>query len=250
VLALRGHVAGGMTENPWTRLDVTHDGPYVLDADLPYVTAFNDALAARVTGRSARSPHHIEETLVPEPWLGRRDAPVCMLLLNPGVGDDDHLVHADAVFRTRVAGALATDDSPHFHLADPTLSAGRRWWSHALASVRRDLKIRDASALSDAVSAIQLFPYHSREFAHLGVRVPSQAATIARVREHLERGTILLVRSSLSWVGVVPELAQRAHADHVFPLEGRRVHLNRSALGADAAYRTVLNALSTRVRSA
>lgn len=248
-MALRDQLRDGMSDNPWRHLDVTQHGPYVLDVDRPFITAFNDALAARVTGSSVRSPLHIEEQLVPEPWLGRRDAPVCLLLLNPGVGDDDHQLHADVAFRARLAGTLATGDSSHFHLADSTLSAGRRWWSQALASVRRDLKVPDASALSDAVSAIQLFPYHSREFAHLGVRIPSQAATIARVREQLERGTILLVRSWLSWIGLVPELAQRAHEDHVFRLEGRRVHVSPSGLGTDAAYGLVLSALSARLGS-
>lgn len=75
--------------------------------------------------------------------------------------------------------------------------------------------------IGDAVSANQLFQYHSRESLHLGVRIPAQPAIIARVREHLNRGAILLELLWLSWVGLAPELAHAAHEGRVFRVEGR-----------------------------
>jgi len=236
-----------MNMNPWTSLDVAGSGPYVLPGDLPYVRAYNAAIALEATGGKARPPTHIVEELVPEPWLGRRDAPVCLLLLNPGVGAGDLAQHADAAFRTRLAAAIADDDAPHFHLAADTAWPVRRWWSAALASMCRTLRRTDAADLQNAVSALQLFPYHSPAFGHLGVRLPSQAATITRVHEHLERRTLLIARSWPSWVGMVPELAAPAHAHHVIRLRGRGVRLHPNTLGDAAAFDRVVEAIRPRL---
>lgn len=235
------------SDNLWVELDVEGSGPYVLSGDLPFVRAYNAAIALEATVRKARPPTHIVEELVPEPWLGRRDAPVCLLLLNPGVADGDLALHADRAFRTRLAAAIADDNAPHFHLAADTAWPGRRWWSSALASVSRALHCRDAADLQNAVSALQLFPYHSRAFGHLGVRLPSQAATIARVHEHLERRTLLIVRSWSSWVGMVPELAAPAHADHVIRLRGRGVRLHPNTLGDARVFDRVVEAIRPRL---
>lgn len=236
-----------MTQNPWRGIDVSHGGPYLLDADRPFVQAFNAALPRRAMS-AVRSPLHIEENLVPEPWLGRRDAPVCLLLLNPGVDDRDFVFHRDADFRARLAAAIGDDDAPHFHLSDAAATPGRRWWVHALSSLQSTLGANDAGALQYAVSAIQLFPYHSRKFGHIGIRVPSQAASIARVHEHLARRTILVVRSWISWVGLVPELADPRRVDHVFPFGGRRLHLHSTWLGGQAAFDTIVEAVRPHVR--
>ena len=237
-----------MTPNPSPSLDVNHEGPYVLDADRPFVEAFNAALPHGAT-RATPSPLHIQEHLVPEPWLGRRDAPVCLLLLNPGVDDRDFVSHRDADFRARLAAAIGDDDAPHFHLSNAAATPGRRWWVHAMSSLQSTLGANDAGALQDAVSAIQLFPYRSRNFGHIGVRVPSQAASIARVHEHLARRTILVVRSWFSWVGLVPELADPRRADHVFPFGGRRLQLHSTWLGGQAAFDSIVEAVRPRVRA-
>jgi hypothetical protein len=236
-----------MTQNPWRGLNVNHDGPYVLDADRPFVEAFNTALP-RGAMPDTPSQFHIEGHLVPEPWLGRRDAPVCLLLLNPGVDQGDFAVHRDAHYRSRLAAAISDDHAPHFHLSDAAATPGRRWWVRALSSLQGALDVHDPGTLHDAVSAIQLFPYHSRKLGHLGVRVPSQAASIARVHEHLARRTILVVRSWISWIGVVPALSDPRHADHVFPFGGRRLHLHGTWLGGQAAFDTIVEAVRPRVR--
>lgn len=239
-----------MTTNPWQSLDITHDSRYVLPDDWPFVEAFNAALKRDTAASEQHPPLHIFEELVPEPWLGRRDAPVCLLLLNPGMAEEDFALHRDPAFRAALARSIVDDAAPHFHLASPPSWPARRWWSAALASVRRAVEVDDASALRNAVSAIQLFPYHSREFGHLGVRVPSQAASIARVHEHLERRTLLVVRSWLSWVGMVPELADPERADHVIPLRGRGVRLHPNTVGGDAAFRRIVEAIRPSIETA
>ena len=162
-------------------------------------------------------------------------------------GGEDLALHRDSAFRAALAHSIVDDMAPHFHLASPPEWPARRWWSAALASVRRALDVDDASALRNAISAIQLFPYHSREFGHLGVRVPTQAARIARVHEHLKRRTLLVVRSWLSWVGAVPELADPGRADHVIPLRGRGVRLHPNTLGDAAAFDRVVEAICPRL---
>ena len=64
--------------NPWPAL--SYEPPFVLHEDLHPVLQFN----ARATGRT-----RLELDLLPEPFVGRVEAPVVLLTLNPGVSDDD-----------------------------------------------------------------------------------------------------------------------------------------------------------------
>ena len=108
-----------MTTNPWQSLDITHDSRYVLPDDWPFVEAFNTALKRDTAASELHPPLHIFEDLVPEPWLGRRHAPVCLLLLNPGMADEDFALHRDPAFRAALARSIVDDAAPHFHLASP-----------------------------------------------------------------------------------------------------------------------------------
>ena len=182
--------------------------------------------------------------------MGGATPPVCLLLLNHGMVEQDLAVHRDATFRAALVASLADDAAPHFHLASMSGGPAHRWRSRALASVCRELRVKDARALQNAVSAIKLFPYHSRKFDHAGIRLPSAAATVARVEEQLERRTILIVRSWRIWVGMIPALADPFHADHVIRLRGRGVYLRKNTLGSVDAFEAVVEVMRTRVTNA
>ena len=71
--------------NPW--LEVPGSPPFIAPADERYVDAFNAS--------DGRHPEHeIDTRLLPEPWLGRHDAPVVMLTPNPGFDPSDVAFHA------------------------------------------------------------------------------------------------------------------------------------------------------------
>src|SRR5690348_8054992 len=97
--------------NPWTALP--RSAPYVLATDVDPIARFN---------ATARAPFRIELGLMPEPFVGRVDAPIVLLTLNPGVSADDFALHGDEAFRSRVRrchvqGAM---EYPNYYL-DPEI---------------------------------------------------------------------------------------------------------------------------------
>ena len=72
-------------DNPWTNLPSA--SPFVLSEDQRAINAFNQSLLKR----NPRDPRVIDTTIPPEPFLGLRDAPVVVLMGNPGrdAGDDE-----------------------------------------------------------------------------------------------------------------------------------------------------------------
>jgi hypothetical protein len=66
-------------DNPW--FDLPLAPPYVLPRDQEILEAWN---------HFADEPHSLDLDLLPSPWVGRLDAPVIALNLNPGLGDTDH----------------------------------------------------------------------------------------------------------------------------------------------------------------
>jgi len=79
------------SSNPW--LGLPAEPPFVLAEDRAVLAAFN----AKVNPRT-----RVETALLPEPYVGRVEAPVFLLLLNPGVSNDDFAFHRQPAFRERV----------------------------------------------------------------------------------------------------------------------------------------------------
>ncbi len=98
--------------NPW--LSLPAEVPFVLGEDSSAIAQFN----GRATERT-----RIETTLLPEPFVGRLDAPILLLALNPGVSDGDFALHKDAAFqnRVRLCHRSAQLDWPYYYL-DPGVS--------------------------------------------------------------------------------------------------------------------------------
>src|SRR5918995_716656 len=70
--------------NPWRSVGM--EAPYVYEPDKPAVAAFN----AR-----ASDEHRIQTDVLPQPFLGSKDAPIVLLNLNPGFDDSDYLVYEE-----------------------------------------------------------------------------------------------------------------------------------------------------------
>ena len=79
-------------ENPWTHLP--DSPPFVLEEDCEAVEHFN-------VKPDARTQIHTE--ILPEPFLGRPDAPVVVLSLNPGFHEYDLYWHRNNRFSKLLA---------------------------------------------------------------------------------------------------------------------------------------------------
>jgi hypothetical protein len=182
--------------NPW--LSLPSDEPRVLSADFALIEAFND-------GRSIAAGRY-DLSLWPEPFFGRPDAPVVLLALNPGLGPDDHITHAQDRFGERVRASLAhqLEPWPFLHLQSQPTLPGEVWWHRITTPLREAVGVEQ---LSRSLLCVQFFPYHSKVFRSGGLRVPSQDYGFGLVRAAIDRGAVIVVmRSWKLWVNAVPAL--------------------------------------------
>lgn len=184
-----------ITENPWR--DIPKQAPFWLPCDEPYIEYFN-----KVTTDSFK----IRENSFPEPYLGNPEAPVVLLLVNPGGGDVDKDVPTppeikDALRREYESSVPMPS---HLHLSSETKTTGRAWWNGICKSLERDV---GPDLLHSRILSIEFSAYHSKSFGHGGLRLPSQQFSFAMVRSAIGRGaTIVGVRGKRHWCGAIPEL--------------------------------------------
>ncbi|MBL8889155.1 MAG: hypothetical protein JNL67_04205 [Planctomycetaceae bacterium] len=180
-------------KNPWRSLPRDE---FVLSEDLPFALEFN---------RRARGPEKLVLDLVPEPFFGRRDAPIVLLLLNPGVGQTGKQKHHPPDFAAALRADIA-GDSPknHFHLSNTIQGPGQRWW---LSACRELIREAGLAAVSRNLLSIEFSPYHSQKFAHGLVRFPSQSYSFWLVEEAIRRNAVIVcMRGLKQWFGAVPSL--------------------------------------------
>ncbi len=181
--------------NPW--LALRESQPFVLDSDAPLVQRFN---------QRASDPVRIQTSLLPEPYIGRVDAPVVLLTLNPGVSPGDFALHEDSEFRERIRACHRQEEVayPNYYL-DPDVTGPGAAWVQRIA--RPLIQVFGARTVANTLSLMEFFPYHSVRFAHGKLRVPSQAYTFALVEAAVERGAaIFITRGRELWTETVPAL--------------------------------------------
>lgn len=194
--------------NPWTALPVA--APYVLPEDEPILNKY----APKLTGDK-----QIRTEVMPAPFIGSLDtAQIFLLALNPGFKErdityqDEHLDFADInrkalTFKSR---------TPFFYLdaAHPD-GGGYKWWYRRL---RHFIQKYGMKAVTEKLMCVQLFPYHSRSYAGLPERLPSQEYSFHLVRQAiLQKKPIVIMRSREQWLQAVPELRHYDYVELRFP---------------------------------
>ena len=100
-----------MARNPWSSLP--NSPPFVLADDKRAIEAFN---------QKAKKNAIIQTEMLPEPFVGSLNAPVFVLLENPGAGggEEDFALHRQPEFQRRVRACHQQRPSqfPHYFL-DP-----------------------------------------------------------------------------------------------------------------------------------
>jgi hypothetical protein len=183
--------------NPW--LKVPDSAPFVLADDRPAIDRFN---------ASAPSRTRVETDLLPEPFVGRVDAPIVLLALNPGVSDGDFALHRQAAFRdlVRACHRQASTDWPYYYLNPNVEGPGARWSRRVLGPL---IRAAGLEAVARGIVLFEYFPYHSRAFAHRALRVPSQQFGFGVLRQALKTAAAVFVtRGRALWEATIPELAQ------------------------------------------
>ena len=190
-----------LIDNPWLHLRTR--APFVLQEDAEAIKAFN---------RRARPETRIETDLLPMPFVGRIDAQVILLLLNPGVSDESYIVHRIAQFRRSVRTCHRQDpvEYPNYFLDPKTEGPGVKWWTRALGDL---IHLCGRQKVAQHVAALQYMPYRAREFSHSRLRLPSQQFTFQALRAAIRRKAVVLVcRGKKPWTTAVPALARYRRA--------------------------------------
>jgi hypothetical protein len=220
-------------ENPWT--DFTSGDPYVLPADLPQVLAFNRGLQQTDVRR-------LRLNVVPEPYIGRVDAPVVLLAINPGYTSEDVHFTNDAYARDVWQRNLLHQplDYPFYPL-DPALSwaAGAIWWTRRLRAL---LAASDRKTVANNLLCIEYFPYHSYKNPLFPGEVPSQAYSFDLVNRAIARGaTILITRGVRAWRHRITRLRDYTHVFDTANPQNSSVFPGNFPTGFNEAVRRLLN---------
>lgn len=195
--------------NPWDSLSPSES--LVLPSDRLAIEVYNERAQERGHER-----YLIHTNLIPEPFFGPFDASVVVLLMNPGVSEQDTQAHADPGLRERLLANLRRGDpeerqQPHVHLAADLAHPGAVWWGDAVNRLTRedvDDRRLTRERIASRLLAVQFFPYHSRRFDHGLLRLPSQDFSFALVRRAIARDALIIMRGAKYWLGAVPELAR------------------------------------------
>lgn len=136
-------------DNPWLRLP--EKPPFVLPEDEELVFKFNER---------RKEQNQIPVELPPEPYAGRKDAPVVLLTRHPSYHPLDHIYMCDnadfaaSMQRTR---ALEKQDYPFYHLNKKYRgNPGLEFWEERLEQPLDELGHRTCS---QGFLLLQLFPY-------------------------------------------------------------------------------------------
>lgn len=185
----------------------------------------------------------IRSELLPEPFFGPRNAPVVLLLLNPGFHPDDVALHARADFAHRLRASLASGAADHLHLAADASGPGHHWWTRAVRPLTRAASL---GAVARGLLAVEYFPYHSIAFAHAHLRLPSQHFSFGLVQDAMARGAEIVVgRGYDFWLGALPALGSYSRCTRM--KNPRRTSLSPGNLDHPQTFERIVDAVRALV---
>ena len=213
-------------KNPW--VSMSRNPPFVLPQDLPWIEAFNAALSNK-----DRQAHTIVTDVPPNPFAGPFDAPVVLLLANPGSDPNDRIEQGspagiDMIYRNlsgeQGGPGWVFDD----HFVD--MACGR-WWRSRTKDLAEQLG--GYGQLADRLLMVEFHGYHSKSWTAPFVTFPSQYFGFSLVHRAMNRGALIIVgRAMRHWYAAVPGL--QAYENKVEKLASpRSANLSRGNIGPD-----------------
>lgn len=190
--------------NPWLDLNLRTYAPRYVN---PIDEAMVDAYEIKQRGPEFQLATH----LLPEPWVGRLDAPVVMLLANPGVAEreEDPNWSPSPAERHRAQASLRQKplSTPYYWLDEELADTdGYAWADHLLKRLVADV---GREAVAHNLVTLSSHAYHSHMFDDRFRALPSQRFTVAALRRAMAKDALVIaVRARKYWFAAVPELEQ------------------------------------------
>lgn len=201
----------------------------------------------------------LTKELLPEPYVGRLDAPVVLLMNNPKAGENDQLIHTQQWFRAAHRDNLLQrrGQFPFYYLdpnlkerADSTVLGNTRdkdphgwaYWERLLADVLQVLPVGQVSA---NLLLVQAFAYHSRRRGNGDRwRLPTSEFGAHLVRRAVDEGRVVIVMRT--WMrDLFPDLRRDLATVGLWPRSHRAGTVSERNLGRDGFAR-VLETLRRR----
>jgi hypothetical protein len=177
---------GSMTinvPNPW--LSPPREEPYVLSQDSGAVNRWNASL-------DPNDPRRLELHVLPEPVLGLHEAPVVLLMANPGSNPEDRDIDRTFVTPANLESLTTPGGTPIFSLDDRAafLPGGMVW-----REITKGLLApgRGYSDIAEKLLVVQYHGYHSAKPSLPSEHLPSQDFAIALVAAAMKRKAAIIM---------------------------------------------------------
>ena len=185
--------------NPWQ--DLPEYSPYLLEFDHKVVLSHN--------ARVENDYKFKYDDVLPEPYLGRPDAPVMLLNLNPGFKDEDIIFYGQDLVRKLWRKNILHEEMEYpFYLLDTSLDpklGGTKWWRKKLKEL---ITTAGVKIVANNICCVEFFPYHSLKYKSLKAIIESQKYSFYLVEQAIQNGVaIIIMRSEKQWFSVVPQLS-------------------------------------------
>jgi len=208
--------------NPWQ--DLPKQPPYILKVDQDYIDAHNSLYHQISKGTEKRKRKlggdnsekrtttyenvRIHHTAIPEPFGGRRNAPVVILLANPKAELNPQKRPNSKQTKIIRDGLVSPKGQPFFAITDSFKGTGAyEWWQPRLAQLCDEVGF---DVVVNNIQVIELHGYHSLKFTSPMKEFPSQAYQFFLVRKAIERGALIVIPWAVKhWQASVPELMKK-----------------------------------------
>ena len=156
--------------------------------------------------RNPRATESLRLDFLPSPYLGKPDACVYLLLLNPG-GRHDDFKYGDGFVQER-RRALRFESRDCFWPLSPEMK-GSEAFQYAEPRLRALINIVGLERVTQRMMWLQYLGYQSLVWRPFPVPLPSQQFAFWLLREAMSANKIVVIgRSRQLWIDAVPELGR------------------------------------------
>lgn len=217
---------------------------------------------------------NFELKLLPEPYIGNREAPIYLLNLNPSVDDlmclpdpeeikplqarlKSHMICNYLFYENKNEWIKCNEylKFKFYHL-DPEYKyfQGFWWWYRKLKKLlevlQKDNKLYDSFKIAaNSLFNVEYMPYHSKKYINIWCRLPSQEFNFGLVETALKENKIIIImKGKEQWTQAIPGLESH---DEVYTLNSPQNSVisekNLSAINSseagDAVFKRLINAM-------
>ena len=222
-------------DNPWLAFNPSEGQPRFHDLDRAHALSFNKA--------RSRKEYRLAEHLEPFPYLGNPEAPILVLLANPGVSEQE----SQASFRMSPEELLMKRRNLTHSGLDSSEPGSVFPNAPKMESLYFDSRVKELieetspERVSKGLFFVNFHAYHSKSWQAIPFTFETQRYSFDLVDKAIKRGSIIVTgRNLLGWFTAVPDLYDYKY--RVAFKSPRSSHLSKGNLENDA-YQEILKRL-------